>query len=146
MKSRRAGLSGVSLPTDQMMTEASVLVALDELGQLLSSIDERKGGLPLDSPIDGNLRPDEHPQLVGEPHCVLVVRVVCKTHAIGAELLRPTEQDAGIVRAMSTSGAERGLFVDRYPPQEDSRAARGSTYSKRLLYQTVPSYQRRSAR
>ena len=110
----------------------AVAVADDHVRELVLCIGVGRGILPLDGPVDGNLIPDQQAHLLGGAHHRLVVRVMRQAHEVAAQLLGPSEQDAGIRLAVGpAAGRGRDFLVDRdalaedgLPVQQDARPLR----------------------
>jgi hypothetical protein len=68
--------------------------------------------------IDRYLGPHQQTELVGQTRHVAVVGIVREPNEVGAELLRPAEQGAGVRFAPGASQPQRRLLVDRDPAQE----------------------------
>ena len=60
MNASRAGVTGVSLPTDHRMTDARFLSRRIDLAELPPRVLERGRVLPVDRPVDRDFGPDEH--------------------------------------------------------------------------------------
>ena len=97
----------------------AVLIARNHVRQLRLGIGIGRGILPLDRPVDRNLRPHHQPHLLGRADHRLVVGIVRQPHEVAAHLLGPSQQDAALLLGESAAAHAVGrLLVDRHAAAE----------------------------
>src|SRR5262249_13345269 len=109
-----------------------VLIARDHLAQLIASVLERPRILPLDGPVNGNLRPDHDFHPISLSNHELVVRVVSQPDEVGPQLFDPTQQGHRILATVRPSTAKWRFLVNADATQKDRSTVQQDVSTTRL--------------
>ena len=97
----------------------AIMVAFHIVTQLAQGVFIGGGIVPVDSPIDGNLAPEQQSFALCQPYHLLVMRIMGQSEEVAAQLLGPTDECLVILFPCAAARLERCFFVDGYSAQEN---------------------------
>src|ERR1700683_4527929 len=99
-----------------------VVVAADQLVELLFGVVEGGGVGPVNAPVDGDFGPDENTELVGDAVFGFDVWVVSHADEVAVELVRPVEEGCCVLLGPGAAAAHGGFVVVADATEEDGLA------------------------